>query len=291
MRANLRWKRRTPGRGRRHRRRQRGDRARSRARAPELAGRRVEVDPQSGRRRDARCRGAGRRPPRSPTSAGPYAIYVGKLAPNKGVQHLVPAAARGEAHVAARRRRRRSRSRRARARGRAPPASTSASPAGSIAPRRWRYARARDAARLPVARPRVAEPRAARSQRRSASRSRRWTPAARATSSCRTRRACCRRSPDGLAADVARLVADPRAARSASAPRRGPTSAPRSRRPPSSRASARSTTRSSRAEASAVADAPAARRRPRPLRPSAARRRRPRAPRLRSGAPPGAARR
>ena len=97
-------------------------------------------------------------------------------------------------------------------------------------------------------------------------------------------------SPAGLAADVARLVADP-ALRGA--PRRGG-EGPRPRHVRDGRrgrARRRALRRADRREASAVADAaPAARRDPGALRPSAARRGRPGAPRLRSAPSPGAAR-
>ncbi len=62
------------------------------ARAPALAGRRVEVipNPVDVATLDAAARTD--RPAALADIAGPYAIYVGKLAFNKGVQHLVPAA-------------------------------------------------------------------------------------------------------------------------------------------------------------------------------------------------------
>jgi glycosyltransferase involved in cell wall biosynthesis len=62
------------------------------ARAPALAGRRIEVipNPVDVATLDAAARAV--RPAALADIAGPYAIYVGKLAFNKGVQHLVPAA-------------------------------------------------------------------------------------------------------------------------------------------------------------------------------------------------------
>ncbi|MEO5820322.1 MAG: glycosyltransferase family 4 protein [Vicinamibacteraceae bacterium] len=62
------------------------------ARAPALAGRRVEVIPNPV---DVATLDRATQDPRPAAVAGiegPYAIYVGKLAFNKGVQHLVPAA-------------------------------------------------------------------------------------------------------------------------------------------------------------------------------------------------------
>jgi len=61
------------------------------ARAPALAGRRVDVIPNPV---DVATLDLARQAPRPAAAAaidGPYAIYVGKLAFNKGVQHLVPA--------------------------------------------------------------------------------------------------------------------------------------------------------------------------------------------------------
>jgi glycosyltransferase involved in cell wall biosynthesis len=63
------------------------------ARAPALAGRRVEVIPNPV---DVATLDAAAQAPRPAVIAdppGPFAIYVGKLAFNKGVQHLIPAAA------------------------------------------------------------------------------------------------------------------------------------------------------------------------------------------------------
>jgi glycogen synthase len=56
-----------------------------RARAPELAHTRVEIIPNPVDVTALRARGATARPP----IAGPYALYLGKLAPNKGTSHLV----------------------------------------------------------------------------------------------------------------------------------------------------------------------------------------------------------
>lgn len=58
-----------------------------RARAPELAGTRVEVIPNPVDIASLRTEASGGPPP----IVGPYALYVGKLAPNKGSAHLVPA--------------------------------------------------------------------------------------------------------------------------------------------------------------------------------------------------------
>jgi glycosyltransferase involved in cell wall biosynthesis len=58
-----------------------------RLRAPELAGTRVEVIPTPTDVAAVRDAAKGSRPP----LPVPYAIYVGKLARNKGVQHLLPA--------------------------------------------------------------------------------------------------------------------------------------------------------------------------------------------------------
>jgi glycosyltransferase involved in cell wall biosynthesis len=56
-----------------------------RARAPELAGARMEVIPNPVDLRGLRARAAASTAP----LAGPYALYLGKLAPNKGTNHLV----------------------------------------------------------------------------------------------------------------------------------------------------------------------------------------------------------
>ncbi len=56
-----------------------------RARAPELADTRLEVIPNPVNIAGLRERGAAARPPID----GPYALYLGKLAPNKGTSHLV----------------------------------------------------------------------------------------------------------------------------------------------------------------------------------------------------------
>jgi glycosyltransferase involved in cell wall biosynthesis len=63
-----------------------------RARAPELAGVRMEVIPNPVDLRALRARAAASPPP----LAGPYALYLGKLAPNKGARHLLEIAARAE---------------------------------------------------------------------------------------------------------------------------------------------------------------------------------------------------
>jgi glycosyltransferase involved in cell wall biosynthesis len=62
------------------------------ARAPALARRRVEVIPNPVDLATLDLARHAPRPPAAAAIAGPYAIYVGKLAFNKGVQHLVPAA-------------------------------------------------------------------------------------------------------------------------------------------------------------------------------------------------------
>jgi len=62
------------------------------ARAPVLAGRRVEVIPNPVDVATLEAAARTARPAALADVAGPYAIYVGKLAFNKGVQHLVPAA-------------------------------------------------------------------------------------------------------------------------------------------------------------------------------------------------------
>jgi glycosyltransferase involved in cell wall biosynthesis len=63
-----------------------------RARAPEIAATRMEVIPNPVNVADLRAR--AERAPRP--LDGPYALYVGKLAPNKGTSLLVPAIARAE---------------------------------------------------------------------------------------------------------------------------------------------------------------------------------------------------
>jgi glycosyltransferase involved in cell wall biosynthesis len=63
-----------------------------RARAPELRGARLEIIPNAVNILDLTSR-AGRLTPPSP---GPYALYLGKLAPNKGTSHLVEVAERAE---------------------------------------------------------------------------------------------------------------------------------------------------------------------------------------------------
>jgi glycogen synthase len=61
-----------------------------RARAPELARTRLEVIPNPVDISALRLRAAASRRPLE----GPYALYLGKLAPNKGTSHLVPVAER-----------------------------------------------------------------------------------------------------------------------------------------------------------------------------------------------------
>ena len=56
-----------------------------RARAPELAGRGMDIIPESGDIAALRARAAAAARP----AAEPYALYLGKLAPNKGTTHLV----------------------------------------------------------------------------------------------------------------------------------------------------------------------------------------------------------
>jgi glycosyltransferase involved in cell wall biosynthesis len=56
-----------------------------RARAPELRATRIEVSPNPVDLTDVRRRAAATTPPMD----GPYALYLGKLAPNKGTAHLV----------------------------------------------------------------------------------------------------------------------------------------------------------------------------------------------------------
>jgi glycosyltransferase involved in cell wall biosynthesis len=61
-----------------------------RARAPELARTAIEVIPNPVNVADLEARAAASQPPLT----GPYALYVGKLAPNKGTGHLVAIAER-----------------------------------------------------------------------------------------------------------------------------------------------------------------------------------------------------
>jgi glycosyltransferase involved in cell wall biosynthesis len=56
-----------------------------RARAPELAETRIEIIPNAVEVAELRAQAAAAPPP----FAGPYALYLGKLAPNKGTSHLV----------------------------------------------------------------------------------------------------------------------------------------------------------------------------------------------------------
>lgn len=60
------------------------------ARAPEIAGTRMAIVPNPVNVTALVDRAAGMRSP----MAGPYALYIGKLAPNKGTSHLVPAVER-----------------------------------------------------------------------------------------------------------------------------------------------------------------------------------------------------
>ncbi len=62
------------------------------ARAPALAARRVEVIPNPVDLDTLEIAASAPRPTAAGDGSSPYAIYVGKLAFNKGVQHLVPAA-------------------------------------------------------------------------------------------------------------------------------------------------------------------------------------------------------
>jgi len=61
-----------------------------RARAPELAATRMHVIPNPVDVTGLRARASALAPP----MAGPYALYLGKLAPNKGTSHLIPVAER-----------------------------------------------------------------------------------------------------------------------------------------------------------------------------------------------------
>jgi glycosyltransferase involved in cell wall biosynthesis len=61
-----------------------------RARAPELARTAIEIIPNPVNVADLEARAAASQPPLT----GPYALYVGKLAPNKGTGHLVAIAER-----------------------------------------------------------------------------------------------------------------------------------------------------------------------------------------------------
>ena len=209
------------------------------ARAPELPADRVEHDPQPGGRRDARCRDA--RPPRTRgarRSPRPYALYVGKLAPNKGARHLVPAVDRGAARLAARRRRRRPGSRRARARGARRRARRPLHRLAAARARRSRWLAHAALLVFPSHGPESLSRVLLEAGGARRARSPRWTRAARATSSCRATPACCRRRQRGSPRDVARLVADPALARTPRRAPRAPTSTRHvRRRRPSSRAS------------------------------------------------------
>ena len=63
-----------------------------RARAPELRSTRVEIVPNPVNIADLRARADAAPPPLN----GPYVLYLGKLAPNKGTDHLVPVANRAD---------------------------------------------------------------------------------------------------------------------------------------------------------------------------------------------------
>ena len=63
-----------------------------RARAPELAQTQTHIIPNPVNIPELRSRAAALAPPVS----GPYALYLGKLAPNKGTSHLVPAVERAD---------------------------------------------------------------------------------------------------------------------------------------------------------------------------------------------------
>ena len=84
-----------------------------RARAPEIAATRLEIIPNPVDVAGLRAKAAAAAPP----VAGPYALYLGKLAPNKGTAHLVDVARRARPRMAARGGRRRSRTRRHRGAG------------------------------------------------------------------------------------------------------------------------------------------------------------------------------
>ena len=79
-----------------------------RARAPEIAATRLEIIPNPGGRRGPARQRRGDRA----ALAGPYALYLGKLAPNKGTSHLVDVVERARPRLAARDRRRWTRARR-----------------------------------------------------------------------------------------------------------------------------------------------------------------------------------
>ena len=171
--------------------------------------------------------------------AEPYVLYVGKLATNKGVQFLMKAVAdanirwplvivgdgplKGQLETEAR-----ARQIDARVRGLA----GSTRGARVDAPRR--------AAGVSVVRPRIAQPRADRSVRRSACRSPRWTRAARATSSIPASPDCSPPIPRGSRA-IWRGSRQTTGCARRSAPRRGRMRITGSRRHRSSRASSRST--------------------------------------------------
>ena len=141
---------------------------------------------------------------------GPYVLYAGKLATNKGVQYLLPAVARAGVDLAARRssamvrcaqrsrRKRATRRLNVRMLGLAADVTRSGRGCGTRA------------AGVSVVRTRVAQPRADRSARRSACRSPRWTRAARATSSQPRVTGLLSTTPKRFARDLAELAADER---------------------------------------------------------------------------------
>ena len=162
MRGNLARKRRGLAARRRGDRRQLGDRARiSRARAPELAGTRLEIIPNPVNVAGLRARAAATSPP--------LRGAVRALSRQAGAEQRHRASrrrrrARGS-RLAAGDRRRRARSAARSRRRRRDRAATSAWSAGSIRRAAVGVAGARVAADLPVARARVAQPRADRSER------------------------------------------------------------------------------------------------------------------------------
>ena len=120
-------------RARARRRRDRRQHAHRRRSARARAGARRRRASRSSRTRStSRALRATRRDGRGASQArSPYALYLGKLAPNKGTSYLVDVVAPRRSRLAAGRRRRRPGSRRARARGDARRAAGSSSRAGS----------------------------------------------------------------------------------------------------------------------------------------------------------------
>ena len=252
-----------------------------RARAPELAATRLEIIPNpvdiAGLRRT--------RPRPTPPLPGPYALYLGKLAPNKGTSHLV-------------RRRRARRPRLAAGRSSATARIATRSQPRPRASRRdirligWVDQARRPAwlahavdADLPVARPRVAEPRAARGQRARRA-DRRDEHRRHARHRRRTGRpGCCPTRPRRWPPTCARLRQDEALRRRLGAAAHGARRRARSTPPPSI-ARIEQLYRELHREAARVTRADPRRRR-RALGLSAARPRRPRAARLRPGALPG----